>query len=560
MFISCGGLDSLVHFIDDANLYLRGQVLEILLSATDCDTFDWFKRPESNSDKALHQSLLVVGRSATFLQKLLANRVGSYPGGSFRSLQLIAFTLSWMRALYTADQKLQLSPKALSELTIWAEKSGAGKGPAPPPAEGEQEDPELQLARTLVEDFGGAQNNAPVASVDAVSATSAASCVLTAIDDSSLAVPMPQQSSAEPIGEKTVVNTATSDLPPPPPETTELSAVDLKEQGNRLFKAGKHEAAIDAYQSALDKALSPQQCDTAHTELVVSLHCNMATARWKLVQDLLVHSPELELDDADVTDSALLQRYRDIVQSCLDECRRALSLQPTCAKAAYRLACVLLLQRCPLEALQVTQACLDVIACSKCNNSPSGITTCENSSVVGGGSGDQAAASSSNVDLLLQIKRRCIAAVLLSQRDGLPVGASSLQGADLGLTPKTSDILKSLLVQYQIELELPAAGRCGVTASVDTAISGAEAPEAAKVLGGADVPKAKMSKVSKEVASEATANQSDATAPMTKEDKVKTKKRAVVDKKASTSSLAQRLQQIDDDMLESLMKRSSVKT
>jgi hypothetical protein len=134
--------------IDHENLYLRGQVLEILLRVTDCDVFDWFKPPQAHFEKRLHQNLLNVGRSQTFLTKLLANRSKSYPGGAFRALQLIAFSLSWIRALYTSDQKLQLSASALGELRLWTEKQSEYSETERSAQDG-QEDPELQLARTL---------------------------------------------------------------------------------------------------------------------------------------------------------------------------------------------------------------------------------------------------------------------------------------------------------------------------------------------------------------------------------------------------------------------------
>ena len=188
-FITRGGLPPLVLMAVEENLYLRGQVLEILLAATDCDTYDWFRphAEHSSSDRELHSSFYQVARSPYFFAHFFANRTDSYPGGSFRALQLIAFALSWLRALYTKDQKLSLSAGARRSLRLWAAadssknapsssffpvssevmvKSTAGEAVAQDQdqegekgkgdgQEGDQGDPEAQLAKTLYEDFTG---------------------------------------------------------------------------------------------------------------------------------------------------------------------------------------------------------------------------------------------------------------------------------------------------------------------------------------------------------------------------------------------------------------------
>ncbi len=129
-----GGLLSLSELINDKNLYIRGQALEIFLSLTDCDSFDWFQKvafsvvdSETTDTRTLmHQALISLVNGSPFLENLLANRVGSYPGGSCRALQILAFWLSWLRALYTKEQKLILSEKVLKELKLWAD-SGVEK-------------------------------------------------------------------------------------------------------------------------------------------------------------------------------------------------------------------------------------------------------------------------------------------------------------------------------------------------------------------------------------------------------------------------------------------------
>jgi hypothetical protein len=106
-----------LNILNEENLYARGQALEIFLSVTDCDSFDWFAsitNESSHSNKRfLHSKLLNLASSQSFMTNLLANRSHSYPGGSLRSLQIFAFWTSWVRALYTKDQVLILSKKVL---------------------------------------------------------------------------------------------------------------------------------------------------------------------------------------------------------------------------------------------------------------------------------------------------------------------------------------------------------------------------------------------------------------------------------------------------------------
>jgi hypothetical protein len=358
--------------VDHENLYLRGQVLEILLTITDCDRFDWFAPPESTADKILHQKYLQLGRSPLFLRKLMANRTGSYPGGSFRALQLIAFTLSWMRALYTADQKLQLSAQALQTLTLWCEQQekmraeqkrdstsktdivtpeNADSASNVKEEEEEEQDPELQLARTLLEDFSGKENsNTSPATPDeqtGACASSSSDLLVSHIDDSKLlnittstntlaaTAATTAVGAASPEGEQSPIPTKSTPAPhgpslvvPPRPPTALEAALALKAQGNDLFKFGSYEDAVARYAQAIEachkaageevgavsevesppELLVPLHCNIATAwevgavsevesppELLVSLHCNIATAWWKVISDCLLKYPELEL-------------------------------------------------------------------------------------------------------------------------------------------------------------------------------------------------------------------------------------------------------------------------
>ena len=129
--------------ITDENLYLRGQAFEVLLSITDCDTFDWFQHHEGNTTtRALHHRLMGLSQHPNFLAGLLDNRTRSYPGGSLRALQLLAFWISWVRAVNTTNHILTLSDSLLRELKLWSEGQG----------EDLCED-EINLAKTIYSDF-----------------------------------------------------------------------------------------------------------------------------------------------------------------------------------------------------------------------------------------------------------------------------------------------------------------------------------------------------------------------------------------------------------------------
>ena len=142
--------------INSSNHYYRGQAFEILLSITDCDTFDWFQPHDGNlTVRILHSKLLSLSKNTFFLSGLLENRKDSYPGGSFRALQLLAFWLSWVRAMMTENQILNLSSRTLIELKLWSMGNGPrnDKGVGTEIVESVDDDDEIKLAKTLYKDF-----------------------------------------------------------------------------------------------------------------------------------------------------------------------------------------------------------------------------------------------------------------------------------------------------------------------------------------------------------------------------------------------------------------------
>ena len=121
-FVVRGGLSTLACMLDEPNLYFRGQIVELFLTITDCDNWDWFAPRSDVIGRTLHIRFLELSETPAFLDNLVANRQHSFPGGSMRCLQLLAFWLSWVRAMYTKVQQLVLSPQLLMELEVWAEQ------------------------------------------------------------------------------------------------------------------------------------------------------------------------------------------------------------------------------------------------------------------------------------------------------------------------------------------------------------------------------------------------------------------------------------------------------
>jgi hypothetical protein len=151
-----GGLTEISYMINSSNHYYRGQVFEILLSITDCDTFDWFQPHAGNQTvRSLHIQLLGLSKNIYFLSGLLENRMDSYPGGSFRALQLLAFWLSWVRAMMTKNHILYLSTRTLQELKFWTEGYGLTNNNSEEENNADRgvDEDEIKLAQTLYKDF-----------------------------------------------------------------------------------------------------------------------------------------------------------------------------------------------------------------------------------------------------------------------------------------------------------------------------------------------------------------------------------------------------------------------
>ena len=599
-FISCNGMIVMADFLDSDNLYLRGQALEVILSGTDCDVFDWFKPPSSYGDKVLHQNLLAFGRSPLIMTKLFANRIGSYPGGSFRALQVIAFVLSWIRALYTADQKLQLSKVAVQNLKDWAKYEGPLPILNPETSYLRSEDPELQLAYTLLDDFTGSKNaptdtatvtqelNVPVVETTE-KLTSSGDFIVSNLDTTSLAnTELP--TSSIPTHDQLSVGQTTSESM----IEKELTVLDMKERGNSEFKAGQYTTAIEWYHKGItalkltnNTSEQTQTEEYTDTELAASLYTNAATAAWKIVQDALIQLPELELQAIDLSSSKedqaskndantedvdncgsgekntkLVMEFHSALHQCCSDCTLALQLLPHHTKAAYRLASLYLLQQNSQQALNVVNTCITANTVRKEGNSMRKVATEEDGVV-------EASVGSADLDMLQQIKRRCLASVLLSTTDEYIKQDRDL--GNLGMNNKTNEVLSNLLVQYQIELDLPVLSASSVTSTSKTtekvhnnmenimksaATSGTKKSLSSTVTG--IVGETKTTEKGNGGGNSSSTG-SKVSAEKNTTEKVKTKKKKATSSASGTSSIAQRLQQIDDDLLDALMKKGSIK-
>uniref|UniRef100_A0A7S1DV65 Uncharacterized protein n=1 Tax=Hemiselmis andersenii TaxID=464988 RepID=A0A7S1DV65_HEMAN len=139
-FILGGGLASLVTLVTHENLYLRSQAVETFSAMTDrCEDVDWLDVDDAN--EKLRRQLFGLSASCDIVKALLGNMKGSYPNGGFSCLRILAFWLSWVRALYCPERKLRLSQKVLDALKEWSVYEGVSCKE------------EADLAKILFDDF-----------------------------------------------------------------------------------------------------------------------------------------------------------------------------------------------------------------------------------------------------------------------------------------------------------------------------------------------------------------------------------------------------------------------
>jgi hypothetical protein len=445
-FIVQGGLEKLVLMMADKNLFVRGQAIEIFMNIVDCDVFDWFNQPTNELELSVHKKLLglmsyvqsskpasaATGpvKSCLLLRNTILNRENTYPGGSLRALQLMAFWLSWVRVMYTDNRVLFLSEDVLDILNKW----GTGS------AESVTED-ELKLAKTLFDDFGtnqfealdgnesAALPTAPPNPLTVSSDNSASSkaayqgyyiagvtrgpsigssnesdrqSASTVVSAPNVSVPsqIASQQSASSVGRPTT--------PPRKPSTPSvvspsrssfiplMSRLDtLKREGNEHFGKTNFESAIAVYQQMLkhidDFNLNNSNnlnvpINPTNAAEVVNVHAtacyNIAASYWRIYQQHAKqqHSPQQQ------------QFLQTTLLQCESASQRALDLAPTHTKAAFRLAATWLELRKAQQALDFIDQYVGSFA-AKSNHGTMSVA---------------------DMSSLQQLRHECVAAILLS--------------------------------------------------------------------------------------------------------------------------------------------------
>lgn len=416
-FIISGGINSLVPLLSDKNLYLRGQVMEIFMNITDCDTFDWFEKVDNKKSRnyILHIRLLQLAEHPDFLKNLLSNRTNSYPGGSFRALQMLAFWMSWVRSLYTEDQKLQLSTRVLDELYLWSSISADDKS-----------EEEMKLAQTVYDDFSSQSSEQRSTSDIATESTEPLF-----VSGFSYQVPSIDIDNNKQGNETSNKNEVTIEQEVIVKEKSVLDQVkDLKERANELYKNHNYDQSLELYADALD-LLQESEHDEDISSIEVTLHFNRAASLWMISKELRegkVTSDNLDetepLDTLDGDSPGIFELLR-----CEHACKAALSIHKTHVKSAYRLANVLLLLGKVEEALQMIDEVLDMLA-----NNPQSTVLDEVTDIDG---------TSDQIKILKKMRTKCLAALIVRNDNKV----ESLVGS------KTAKILNQLQSRNKRENE-----------------------------------------------------------------------------------------------------------
>lgn len=331
-FLCFGGFEALSSLLLCENLYIRGQVVETVLTAVDCDVFDWFEPHCDDRTLLLHKSMLNLARSPRFLRSLLCNRNNSFPGGGFLCLQIIGFWISWVRGLYVSKNadgaiELHVGMWVLSELQQWYDDIRRRKSMDTSLKDEEKDkastDYECELLKTLYDDIVchsiGVDIELPFQNVQWIrddfvySKNSISSNLSTPLQ---LSDNMTNQS-----------------------QSLEDKVLALKEEGNRLFALSSYEDSLAIYQQAhqiIDEKETSLD-NKFREDMISSISFNISNVYWKLY---LLSNKDLDLDE------------------CGRFAQRTLSLTTDHIKACYRLANVFYKQGKYLEAVDLIQSFL----------------------------------------------------------------------------------------------------------------------------------------------------------------------------------------------------------
>jgi hypothetical protein len=400
-FVLHGGLSALADQVTISNLYYRGQIMEIFLSATDADTYNWFEPKGDALSKTLHARMLELHDHPYFLTNLLANRKDSYPGGSFRCLQLLAFFLSWLRLLYTKEKKLLLSAAFLGQIAAWASGDFGEEGMWGKPKEeedGSARAEEQKLAKTLHDDFGGA------GTVEEHQVGKGMVGGLNMPDNSDIAPASEYRPRVEEVVEEG------DDQAEQGADKKEAGPLFLKNKGSELYRSGAYSEALDVYTSALDLLLENRNDMVGDVpaddyDLEVSLHFNRATVFWKLAEEERLQAALGKKNDPNDNRGTDESPGEHFLMKAQLACQAIFLLTGSghgvrfALKAAYRMASIQLLMHCAQQALET----VDTYMSDK--------------------------DGSSDMDMLRQLRRKCLAS-LLANGDGGDKGTDTSKFMD----------------------------------------------------------------------------------------------------------------------------------
>jgi hypothetical protein len=424
-FVLSDGVEALIEYLDHENLYERSQAMETIVSFIDCDFFDWFAAATTYQTQQMHLKMISVLNSSVaetksenyFLAKLIANRQHSYPGGSFRALQLLAFWLSWIRALYTKDQRLGLSSKLLHEIKHWTESRGQdGK---------ENIEEEVKLSQTLYEDFAIKQfENNPHTHEE----KEQKGLMLSGIQTPKF----PTKPSLSVNTDPSVVKGSASPLKSPTHPSFEVTPsleviLKYKQEGNDLYKTEKFDLALKSYSKSLQllqnliNSESKQPLSGEEETHFITLHSNIANTLWKLWE-----SKEKVNDEGDALSETQKEELAEYFYNQIQKhCQTVLELRPEHIKTSYRLFQTMMKRKEYREVfvrINKLLSCFQQIGNKNINNE-----TMKN-----------------DFELLERLKRKCFATYLLDSN------TSSIDPREWNLTEKDLIVLKSLFKRFQV--------------------------------------------------------------------------------------------------------------
>jgi hypothetical protein len=286
--------------------------------------FDWFQMPTSSTDYKLHCAFHALIEKTNWLRNLCMNRVGSYPGGSYQTLRLISFALTWARALSTKDTSeyacdqynptLRLGDGLTKSIRLWCCADGD----------------EGALAMALWDDFVYRQCGFDLADPNVVDDTQ--------IKDASFSV-------TGLIG-LNETHSSSSDFSCHQAtrcqnhcKTRVETVEEIKDEANKYFADGKFSPAFTHYKHAL--ALLDQLVEAEpgsdFNALYANLHFNCAMCLWSQFKRRMSYELDFTLcTNKDCVDVSTLvgddETCFKLLNLCESECRQAIHILPSYVK------------------------------------------------------------------------------------------------------------------------------------------------------------------------------------------------------------------------------------